>query len=140
MVKLKYILLFILIQVINIPLFIIGIPVCAVLAWGGFSYFAEDNKYHWPRWAYIWDNPEDGVDGAWYQRANKHRSYAMNEFIWSALRNPVNNLRYVPGVSGIGRPYWRKTWGAVPGGFYAHAGWNASGFPVLSAGRNNYAY
>jgi hypothetical protein len=49
---------------------------------------------------------------------------------------PVVGVRFVPGISKVGRPLWRKTWGARPGGFYVAAGWNNSGYPVLSGGRN----
>ena len=136
----KYVSLFIAIQALSLVLFIIGIPICAVLAYGDFSKQDFTNGlYHWPKWAWLFDNQEDGTCPLWYQ-AQTRGKFVDTEFRWTAFRNSVNNLRYVPGISGVGRPYWRKTWGAVPGGFYAHAGWNASGFPVLSAGRNNYAY
>ncbi len=131
----KYVALFIAIQLAALLLTIVGIPVCAALAYIGYS-FPTEGKWHWPKWAWIWDNEEDGVWPNWYAKANPTWSTARVEFMWTGLRNSANNLRYVPGVSKVGRPLWRKTWGAKPGGWYAQAGWNNSGFPVLSAGRN----
>lgn len=118
----KYVLLFIAIQVIALILAVLGIPICATLAASG--------VIPWPRWAWLWNNQVDGI----YGPGNPHTRWQA--FLWTALRNPVNNLRFVPGVSKAGRPLWRKTWGARPGGWYAQAGWENSGYPVLSAGRN----
>lgn len=133
----RYVLLFIAIQLISLVLTVIGIPVCAFLAYElDYAYDENSDRYHFPRWAWIWDNQEDGVAAAWYLKAHPEWTFPHTVFMWSALRNPCNNLRYVPGVSKIGRPLWRKTWGAKPGGWYVQAGWNASGHPVLSAGRN----
>ncbi len=127
--------LFLIIQLASLVLTVLGVPVCAVLAYGEFSR-PVNGAWHWPRWAWIWDNDIDGVCPHWYEVAHADWSIARREFVWSALRNPANNLRFVPGVSKIGRPLWRYTWGAKPGGWYFAAGWNASGYPVLSAGRN----
>lgn len=130
------ILRFVLIQFASLVLSIMGIPICAVLAWGGVAKQGEGGLYHWPRAFWIWDDAEDGTCPTWYRVANPGRSNELNEWIWTALRNPCNNLRYVRGVSRVGWPLWRRTWGAQPGGWYFQAGWNASGYPVLSGGRN----
>lgn len=137
----KYIALFIAIQIVAFVLGLIGVPICAALAFAKLSAVGAlrppaPQLWHWPRWAWVWDNDEDGVDPPWYSVTHPSWPQAWREFIWTALRNPVNNFRYVPGISAKGRPLWRKTWGAKPGGFYCQAGWNSSGFPVLSAGRN----
>lgn len=131
----KYILLFAFIQLVALVLAVVGVPICAVLAYGEFSHASRDG-WHWPKWAWIWDNDEDGTFSAWYHAANPTWSFARTEFVWTALRNPVNNFRYVRGVSKVGRPLWRQTWGAKPGGWYVAAGWNNSGYPILSGGRN----
>lgn len=133
--------LFVAIQIAAFVLALIGAPICAVLALGKFSTLGPllpsgEQLWHWPHWAWLWDNDENGVDPNWFKDAHPKWPVAWREFVWTALRNPVNNLRYVRGVSLKGRPLWRKTWGDRPGGWYAMAGWNSSGFPVLSAGRN----
>lgn len=137
----KYVALFVVIQFAALLLAIVGVPICAALALVKLSALGAlrppaPQLWHWPRWAWIWDNDEDGVDPDWYRAAHPTWSPPFREFMWTAIRNPVNNLRRVSGVSAKGRPLWRKTWGATPGGWYAQAGWNSSGFPVLSAGRN----
>jgi hypothetical protein len=133
---LKYIALFLAIQLVSLILVILGVPLCAALAYLHGGDF-DGTHYHWPRWAWLWDNEEDGVAPAWYRQAHADWSLERIMFVWAGLRNPANNLRFVPGVSGKGRPLWRKTWGPRPGGWYAQAGWlGTGGWPVLSAGRN----
>lgn len=148
----KYIPLFIFIQVVALILAITGLPVCAYLAyvygrrrmWRARATAGADGgtpgNWHFPAWAWVWSNDVDGVDPSWYTNANPTWSASKRIFRWTALRNPVNNFRFVRGVSKVGRPLWRKTWGAKPGGYYVQAGWNASGFPVLSLGRNSNVY
>ena len=131
-----YIALFALIQFVSLILTVCGIPICAVLAWGKFS---KENRitglWHWPRWAWLWDNDEDGVYPHWYVVLNPQWSVARVEFMWTALRNSVNNLRFVPGVSKPGRPLFYRTWTARGRQFYAKAGWAAkTGWPMMSAG------
>lgn len=59
-----------------------------------------------PRWAWIWSNEEDGIDGLrggdpaqywWRDRYPNRPRWRM--FVWSALRNPSNNLRAIPHVN-----------------------------------------
>lgn len=121
----KYIALFILIQLVSLVLTIVGIPVCAVLAWGRFYHY--DQKYHWPKWAWVWDNEEDGVAPSGY-------TTRWGQFVWTALRNPCNNLRFVVGVSGSGRPLLYKTWTMFGKEFYLKWGWMSDGYPAFSAG------
>lgn len=111
----KYIPLFILIQLVSLVLSVVGIPlvaVCLLLP-------------KWPRFAWVWFNDEDGYGpkaGYW------------NKFVWLALRNSVNNLRYVPGVSKVGRPLYYRIWLVEGRTFYFKAGWLGDGYPALSAG------
>ncbi len=117
----KYIPLFVLIQLVSAVLFIVGLPVCAACAFTG----------RWPRWTWVWQNEEDGVIGpAWY---NPGKTRWLS-FKWTALRNSVNNLRYVPRVSKVGRPLWIRNWTISGKVFYAKAGWLSNGYPVMSAG------
>lgn len=88
-----------------LPLWVLGFPVCYVLArremWSlqTSRFFKEDSgqprkRPQWrPRWAWIWGNEEDGVAGPrWHlQGAPSWR----RAFVWSAQRNPVNNARFV---------------------------------------------
>jgi hypothetical protein len=140
----KYIALFILIQLASLILTIIGLPICALCAYAlptrtTASRVTGNPIVSFPKWAWLWSNDEDGVYPTWYAKLNPAWSKARTIFTWSALRNPVNNLRYVPGVSKKGRPLWRYT--AVIGGkhLYCQCGWNGAGQPVLSGGANIYA-
>ena len=58
-----------------------------------------DEHERLPRWAWLWDNDEDGIDGPpWYRNgyALKHPvAKHFPRFWWLAVRNPVNNLRFV---------------------------------------------
>lgn len=117
-------LLFLAIQLVNVPLIVVGWFLCL--------------SPRLARVSWLWWNDEDGSGpgNTWWQK-----------YKWLAWRNPVNNYRYVKRwlwtsipVSKIGRDLWRPTWGAPnfygKKGWYFQAGWNSSGFPVLSGGRN----
>ena len=128
----KWIALFVAIQFASLVLTLVGLPLVGALSLlNAWDRDALAPQWHWAlSWAWVWDNQEDGIC------APGTTPTTWGAFYWSALRNPCNNLRFVRGVSLKGRPLWRKTWGPKPGGWYAQAGWNSSGFPVLSAGRN----
>ena len=136
----QYIALYVLIQLVSLVLTIVGLPICAVLAYGRFwTYDLSRDAYRYPRWAWIWDNEEDGTLPYWYVLAHPYWSQARLMFHWSALRNPCNNLRYVPGVSKVGRPAYRKTFTVAGHHLYVQAGWNLRGYPELSGGNDIYA-
>lgn len=92
---------------IDLPLFILGLPITYALSRAE-AWHTRDSKFYpsrpipvWnPSWAWIWGNEEDGVIGApfWVER-NAGRSLSSIAFRWSGIRNNVNNLRYVPGLS-----------------------------------------
>ena len=142
----KYLPLFILIQVVSVVLGFIGLPIIAYYAYvhpqvrlakspltgKAILHFAH-------KWTWLWDNDEDGIDGggSW----NQQWSIGRRIFTWSALRNSVNNLRFVKrllwlpiSVSAVGRPLWYRTWTMFGKQFYAKAGWLSDGYPCCSAG------
>lgn len=141
MKSLGYVLLFLLIQLVSLVLVVVGVPLVGALAFFRQWRIVEFRElvaegvtrvtplWEWKggKWTWLWSNDEDGVFG--YRPRILAR---WSAFVWSALRNPCNNLRFVRGVSRVGRPLWQ--W--VGNTYYAQAGWNAKGFPVLSAGRN----
>lgn len=132
----RYVLLFLLIQLVSLLLTIVGIPVCALLAIEP-SVLPPDSKglYHWflPIF-WLWDNEEDGVAPTWYRVANPTWSHWRLVFTWTALRNSCNNLRFVPGVSKVGRPLYYRTFTIRGKLLYVKAGWMTNGYPALSAG------
>lgn len=105
------------------PLWLLGLPLVAVAAalkaydfrvsskWPGYPPMLQ---WRW-RWMYIYGNEEDGVDGSrgymrdptgywtWLQERwlSKTSKWSMwrRVFVWSALRNPMGNLRFVKGFS-----------------------------------------
>lgn len=110
------------------PLWLAGLPVCAFLALVGASTFDQKSLlYHWPRWAWVWSNDEDGIAG----HGPLTRWHA---FVWTALRNSVSNFRFIGGVSGKNRPLWYWTGTVFGAQRYAKVGWESSGWPSLSAG------
>lgn len=131
-----YIILFTVIQAVAALLAIVGAPICFVLVYGGFVYINyEQQKRHFPRWAWLWDNEEDGVAPEWYNPEFSR----WKIFVWTALRNSCANFRYVRGVSNPSRPLWRVTWRMFGKPYYAQAGWQQpTGRPVMSAGRDIY--
>lgn len=145
----KYYFLFILIQLISFFLFVIGLQAIAVLALCGIYTKGSDGKYHFPNYAWIWDNEEDGIVADWYRKEHSNWSLTVCIFAWSAWRNSVNNLRFVPGVSKVGRPLFYKTWmmkfpsisfkplnfSMPTQQFYIKMGWMGNGYPACSIGK-----
>jgi hypothetical protein len=96
---------------IDIPLWLVGIPICYYLARTKKSHVAYVSRYDrtlrvWaPKWAWLWSNDEDGVDGLrggdpdnfWWRDQTKDDWTRL--FHWSGWRNPVGNLRFVPLLS-----------------------------------------
>lgn len=97
---------------IDFPLFVLGLPLIAVAA-----LFTETRahsiyydrtllQFKW-RWMWLYCNEEDGIDGlrggdqdqAWWGADTQGWSQWRRIFVWSALRNSVNNLRFVPVLS-----------------------------------------
>ncbi len=105
----KYVPLFILIQLINLPLMLAGLVICL---WPTFALYSH-----------LWWNSDDPPTGSWW-----------HQYYWLAIRNPVANLRHVPGVSGKGRPLYYRNWIVKGRQFYFKCGWMSDGYPCLSAG------
>lgn len=125
---LKYISLFVLIQLTSFVLNILGIiPVALAVALERTRVMPNGIIHFTDHFMWIWDNEEDGIEG--FLPFSK-----WDEFDWSELRNPVANLRHVRGVSGVGRPMFYRTWVSFNKQFYVKAGWMSDGFPALSAG------
>lgn len=87
-----------------------GLAVVAALAWGGVYGLRASPRFggrlvlRFPSLFAPWDNAEDGIDGLrgsapeqlWWLQKTSGWSQAKRIFIWSALRNPVDSLRWVP--------------------------------------------
>lgn len=67
-----------------------------------------------PKWAWVYGNEEDGVEGAaWWQAAKAKWPKWLRTYWWSAIRNPVNNDRFVYPLGIIIDPAKIKSWGNV---------------------------
>jgi hypothetical protein len=115
--NLHYALAMLLIQLVNIFFMIIGIPIVGV-----------DVLLGKPE-PWLWENSDDPPPAAWSR---------WKAFVWLALRNPVANFRFVPGVSGKGRPLFYRTWfwtiRAWHKQFYVKIGWLGNGYPACNWG------
>lgn len=125
---------FLAIQGIALALFPVGVVLVALLAaaqawkhtrsWYNGAFI---ESWYGGRLTWLFGNDEDGVLGpaAYNPYASRWRT-----FVWSALRNPTNNLRFL--VAWKGGPWFQKRWN----GLYVQAGFRPdTGWPVLSAGR-----
>lgn len=91
--------------IIGIPMYLLGLVVIPIALSNHWVAARESKVYkgkidiQWtPRWMFPWSNEEDGVFGStkYITEAYKKGWHANTAaFVWSALRNPVNNLRYV---------------------------------------------
>lgn len=106
-----WVLLFIFVQLLNIPLMVLGWFICL------------DPLIADCLW--LWWNSDDPPYQAWSW---------WETYVWLAWRNPVANLRHVKFVSGKNRPLFYRTWVWFKKEFYVKAGWMSDGYPALSAG------
>lgn len=123
-------------QVVCFYLMVLGwvllIPFALAHAWKPMSSPLAYGRAQIERWSStlidrVYGNYEDGVvPPDWYLPS---WPLWLRVYLWTAWRNSTDNLKYVFHFSG--GPFWRKTFG----NYYAQAGWNGRGLPVLSAGR-----
>jgi hypothetical protein len=94
---------------IFLPLAILGIP---LITWQGGHVTFRPSRYFSGRllpqfrsqWMRLYRNEEDGIDGLrggdaaqrWWAAKTSGWSDYRRIFVWSALRNPVDSLRWVP--------------------------------------------
>jgi hypothetical protein len=107
---LPWCLLFIVIQLVNLALMPFG-----WILFGPLLATAPQFARGFP----LWGNADDGAVGtSWIAR-----------YLWLAWRNPVANLRRVPGVAGAGRPlvyhWWTSTPADLKSGHYIKVGWES---------------
>jgi hypothetical protein len=127
---------FIMVQLVSIVLTVVGLVLIPILLafdltypqlapwkplWAGPTWKRPlVHNFKGGRLTWLWSNDEDGIDG----------QGKYNAFVWSALRNPVNNLKFVTALKG--GPYFYEE----VKGFYFKAGFDPyTGFPVCSGGR-----
>lgn len=86
-----------------------GVPIVGLLALmkvartGPSRYFPRD-VMRFPSWAWPYQNEEDGVDGLrggdtaqqWWADRTAGWNPIRRIFVWSAIRNPVDSLRWLP--------------------------------------------
>lgn len=103
---------FALVQLVNIPLLLLGLLICISPAFA--------------KWTWLWWNDDDGSGPGktWW-----------SQYVWLALRNPVDNLKHVKGVAMPGGPLAYKTWFWFGKQFYYKIGYMPhEGYPAFSAG------
>jgi hypothetical protein len=96
---------------IFLPLAVIGVPLVYVLAHSGWCVPRHSPRFNRTvlQWRTLWlfgpwNNEEDGVDGlrggdpaqSWWAQSTANLSPQMRIWRWAAIRNPVDNLRFVP--------------------------------------------
>ena len=72
-------------EAVFLPIYLLGIPVVGMLQLLDCYTLGKDRQYHFPRWAWLWDNATDGICPSGYSPLRWY------------LRNPVTNLRFLPG-------------------------------------------
>lgn len=128
---------FVRLQLYSTYLMVKGLFVLALPAYRG-EFIVRRSRVYPDRVALQWADPaldiycneEDGVTGdTRYFEATRGWSTEKRAYMWSALRNPVGNLRWANSFPG--GPFKRWT----VGNYYFQAGFRPdTGWPVLSAG------
>lgn len=82
--------------ILKLCLAILGL-VAVPMALGTRYVTIEDyDEDHWPDLFWIWGNDEEGVPEWWFVRANQEwYTRYWPRFWWYAIRNPVNNFRFL---------------------------------------------
>jgi len=79
----------------------------------------------WPKWLWLWGNDEEELPLWWMNKAKDEnwfiRRYAA--WWWYAVRNPVNNHRFLFEEPQEYTQYGDKEVDITPGWRYRHAGW-----------------
>lgn len=57
--------------------------------------FPKHVIYNAPKLLWLWGNDEDGYDPEWYAERQAHWSRFKRRYVWAAIRNPTNNLRFI---------------------------------------------
>jgi hypothetical protein len=138
---------FAVVQLISLVATILGwlllIPFCLARAWRPVSSTVDPKRtideWSWRPLNWVYGNLEDGPSGVyalvWNATGAARVPYMPNAwapwraYIWSGWRNSADGLKRL--FRWTGGPFKRWEWR----GLYAQAGWNSSGFPVMSAGR-----
>jgi hypothetical protein len=77
--------------VIKLVLSLLGLFIVPVSLW----YFNSHNR--WPKVFWLWYNDQEGCPDWWFKYADRKGGLIAKipEFWWFAIRNPVNNFRYL---------------------------------------------
>ena len=94
--------------VLRVALILLGLPIVALaIPFRRAGVSASDGReiVNLPRWAWLWGNDFDGLLGdkrGWWAN-NTPFGVAVDSYLamwwWAAVRNPVNNLRFVKGIN-----------------------------------------
>lgn len=109
-------------QLINVPLMLLGlliVPVAIAFLRERVSPITGKPIVDAPAWLWPWGNSEDGYDPLWYWIARPRWSRFRRMYTWAAIRNSVNNLRWVPilnpklnpaRICAVGGMHWSLAW------------------------------
>lgn len=86
---------------IDLPMMLLGFVVFW-LAYPFKYYHAPSAMWHFPRWAWAWDNADHGIEGqSFFQGKTPGWALVFRCFVWTCLRNPTFNFgKYLLGISG----------------------------------------
>lgn len=90
-------------MVLKLALVLLGlitVPAGILVAKGDYS--------RWPKLLWLWGNDQDGLGPTWWQQRLKDDGF-KSQFLWLAVRNPANNLRYLFKEP----PYYRHATGTI---------------------------
>lgn len=85
-------------SILTLPLNVLGLLLIPFCIWFGHtetSYITNVPIFTAPRALWLWGDDEDGYDPVVWQQANPTWGCFKRMYVWGALRNSVNNLRFV---------------------------------------------
>lgn len=91
-----YILSWIPIIIIKLVLTLLGLIVVPIALATQHMTLGKSDLDHWPDFAWLWGNDEEGCPDWWLKRAEQEWfTRYWPRFWWYAVRNPVNNWRFL---------------------------------------------
>jgi hypothetical protein len=103
---------FVVIKLVGVVLGLAVVPLA--LATRNITVEKGDHSGHWPDMFWLWGNDEEGCPEWWFTRAANGKAGKVAQwfpqFWWYAIRNPVNNMRYLFDDVSLSDCYYKSNW------------------------------
>lgn len=94
-----------------VPLGLVAVPLALMTRHLTVAASKKESEAHWPHIFWLWGNDEEGCPDWWKVRAAQEwYTRYWPEFWWYAVRNPVNNFRFLFDDVSLSKCYLKTNW------------------------------